>query len=58
MGSREDAAEGGGLGTGQRANRSDRGRGAVLVQGSLVVNRTLLTGSEETPTKWLHGIIS
>lgn len=57
MGGWKDAAEGRGLGTRQRANRGDGGRGAVLVQGSLVVNRTLFGGSEETQAMWLYGFI-
>lgn len=38
------AAEGGGLGTGQRAHRRDRRGGAVVVEAPLGVQRALLTG--------------
>lgn len=42
VGGTEHTAEGGGLGAGQGAHRSDRGGGTVLVKGSLGVNRTFL----------------
>ena len=52
MGGSEHAAEGGRLGARQGANRGDRGGGTVLVKGPLVVNQSLLTGSEERSIMW------
>lgn len=48
----EETIEGGGLGSGQRAHRGDRGGGAVVMDRSLGVDRALLIGSEGAVLWW------
>ena len=58
VGGTQHAAEGGRLSTGQGSHRGDRGGWAVLVKGSLGVNRTLLTGPEKRSSVWLPQLVS